>query len=135
MSGNQKILGIVSIVLGAFAIVFAWVTWVNIAALIAAIAGLVLAIMSRKGFAAAGEQSPVPTIGLVLSPSSVLFSRLSASSPAPYVYVPRSRLSMILRFRTSSAALLTLRSLLLLLNKRSQQTSIHSQPLAGCVVF
>ena len=74
MSGNQKILGIVSIVLGAFAIVFAWVTWVNIAALIAAIAGLVLAIMSRKGFAAAGEQSPVPTIGLVLSIIGLVFS-------------------------------------------------------------
>lgn len=74
MSGNQKILGIVSIVLGAFAIVFAWFTWVNIAALIAAIAGLVLAIMSRKGFAAAGEQSPVPTIGLVLSIIGLVFS-------------------------------------------------------------
>ena len=67
MSGNQKVLGIVSIVLGAFAIIFSFWYMVNIAAVVAAIAGLVLAIISRKGFAAANQQSPVPTIGLVLS--------------------------------------------------------------------
>ena len=74
MSGNQKTLGIVSIVLGGFAIVFAWVMWVNIAAVLAAIAGLVLAIMAKKGFAAAGQTSPLPTVGLVLSIIGLVFS-------------------------------------------------------------
>ena len=74
MSGNQKVLGIVSIVLGAFAIIFSFWYMVNIAAVVAAIAGLVLAIISRKGFAAANQQSPVPTIGLVLSIIGIVFS-------------------------------------------------------------
>ena len=74
MSGNQKTLGIVSIVLGACAIVFAWFTWINIAALIAAIVGIVLAVMSKKGFATVGEQSSIPTAGLVLSIIGLVFA-------------------------------------------------------------
>lgn len=74
MSGNQKVLGIVSIVCGAVGICFAWTMWVNIAAMIAAIAGIVLAVMSKKGFAAAGESSPIPTVGLVLSIIGVVVS-------------------------------------------------------------
>ena len=67
MKTGNKVLGIVAIVLGAFAIVTFYVPIFNIVSLIAAIVGLVLAILSKKSFTEAGQTSPVPTVGLVLS--------------------------------------------------------------------
>ena len=67
MKTGNKVLGIVAIVLGAFAIVTFYVPIFNIVSLIAAIVGLILAILSKKSFKEAGQTSPVPTVGLVLS--------------------------------------------------------------------
>ena len=64
MQQGNKTMGIISIVLGAFAIVCAYIYMANIAAVIAAIVGIILAVMSKKSFAAAGETSPIPTVGL-----------------------------------------------------------------------
>ena len=64
---GNKTMGIISIVLGAVAIVCAYFYMVNIAAVIAAIVGIILAVMSKKSFTAVGQTSPVPTVGLVLS--------------------------------------------------------------------
>ena len=64
---GNKTMGIISIVLGAVAIVCAYFYMVNIAAVIAGIVGIILAVMSKKSFAAAGQTSPIPTVGLVLS--------------------------------------------------------------------
>lgn len=71
---GNKVLGIVGIVLGAFAIVFAFWYMVNIAALIAGIVGIVLAVLSKKSFAAAGQSSPIPTVALVLSIIGTVFA-------------------------------------------------------------
>lgn len=67
MQQGNKTMGIISIVLGAFAIVCAYIYMANIAAVIAAIVGIILAVMSKKSFTAAGQTSPIPTVGLVLS--------------------------------------------------------------------
>ena len=67
MQQGNKTMGIISIVLGAFAIVCAYIYMANIAAVIAGIVGIILAVMSKKSFVAAGETSPIPTVGLVLS--------------------------------------------------------------------
>ena len=67
MQQGNKTMGIISIVLGAVAIVCAYFYMVNIAAVIAGIVGIILAVMSKKSFVAAGETSPIPTVGLVLS--------------------------------------------------------------------
>ena len=64
MQQGNKTMGIISIVLGAFAIVCAYIYMANIAAVIAAIVGIILAVMSKKSFVAAGETSP---IGLVMA--------------------------------------------------------------------
>lgn len=67
MKQGNKVLGIVAIVLGAIAIFTFYVPFFNIVSLIAAIVGLVLAILSKKSFKETGTTSPIPTIGLVLS--------------------------------------------------------------------
>lgn len=67
MKQGNKVLGIIAIVLGAIAIFTFYVPFFNIVSLIAAIVGLVLAILSKKSFKEAGQTSPVPTIGLVIS--------------------------------------------------------------------
>ena len=67
MKQGNKVLGIVAIVLGAIAICTFYVPFFNIVSLIAAIVGLVLAILSKKSFKEAGTTSPVPTIGFVIS--------------------------------------------------------------------
>ena len=67
MKTGNKTLGIVAIILGAFAIITFWIPFFNIASLIAAIVGLILAVKSKKSFAEAGTTSPLPTVGLVLS--------------------------------------------------------------------
>ncbi len=64
---GNKALGIVAIVLGAIAIVTFYIPVFNIFSLICGIVGLVLAILSKKSFKEAGQTSPVPTVGLVLS--------------------------------------------------------------------
>jgi membrane-bound ClpP family serine protease len=64
---GNKVLGIVAIILGAIAIVTFYVPVFNIVSLICGIVGLILAILSKKSFTAAGQTSPVPTVGLVLS--------------------------------------------------------------------
>lgn len=74
MKQGNKVLGIVAIVLGAFAIVTFYVPFFNIVSLIAAIVGLILAIMSKKSFTEAGTTSPVPTVGLVLSIIGLAFA-------------------------------------------------------------
>ena len=74
MKTGNKVLGIVAIVLGAFAIVTFYVPIFNIVSLIAAIVGLVIAILSKKSFTEAGQTSPVPTVGLVLSIIGLVFA-------------------------------------------------------------
>lgn len=64
---GNKVLGIIGIVCGAFAIVFAYWYMANIAAVIAGVAGIVLAVLAKKSFKEAGQTSPIPTIALVLS--------------------------------------------------------------------
>ena len=64
---GNKALGIVAIVLGAIAIVTFYIPVFNVFSLICGIVGLVLAILSKKSFKEAGQTSPVPTVGLVLS--------------------------------------------------------------------
>ena len=64
---GNKTMGIISIVLGAVAIICAYFYMVNIAAVIAGIVGIILAVKSKKSFTAVGQTSPVPTVGLVLS--------------------------------------------------------------------
>lgn len=64
---GNKVLGIIGIVCGAFAIIFAYWYMVNIAAVIAGVAGIVLAVMAKKSFKEAGQTSPIPTVALVLS--------------------------------------------------------------------
>ncbi len=64
---GNKVLGIVAIVLGAIAIVTFYIPVFNVFSLICGIVGLVLAILSKKSFKEAGQTSPVPTVGLVLS--------------------------------------------------------------------
>ena len=64
---GNKTMGIISIILGAFAIITFYIPFFNVASLIAAIVGLILAVKSKKSFAEAGTPSPVPTVGLVLS--------------------------------------------------------------------
>ncbi len=64
---GNKALGIVAIILGAIAIITFYIPFVNTVSLICGIVGLILAILSKKSFAAAGTTSPVPTVGLVLS--------------------------------------------------------------------
>lgn len=60
---GNKVLGIISIVLGSISIVFCWVPFFFIAGIV----GLILAIVSKKSFAEAGQSSPVPKVGLILS--------------------------------------------------------------------
>ena len=64
---GNKALGIVAIVLGSVAIVTFYIPIFNIFSLICGIVGLILAILAKKSFAEAGQTSPVPTVGLVLS--------------------------------------------------------------------
>ena len=64
---GNKVLGIVAIILGAVAIVTFYIPVFNIFSLICGIVGLILAIISKKSFKEAGQTSPVPTVGLVLS--------------------------------------------------------------------
>ena len=64
---GNKALGIVAIVLGAIAIVTFYIPVFNVFSLICGIVGLILAILSKESFAEAGQTSPVPTVGLVLS--------------------------------------------------------------------
>lgn len=63
MKQGNKTLGIIGIVLGGASIVFCWVPFFFIAGIV----GLVLSILSKKSFAEAGQTSPVPKIGLILS--------------------------------------------------------------------
>lgn len=64
---GNKALGIVAIILGAVAIVTFYIPVFNIVSLICGIVGLVLAILAKKSFTEAGQTSPLPTVGLVLS--------------------------------------------------------------------
>ena len=70
MSGNQKIFGIISVVCGGVAVFMACFTstiFMGVFGMAAGIAGIVLSSIAKKGFAAAGETSPLPKIGLILS--------------------------------------------------------------------
>ena len=61
---GNKALGIVSIVLGGVSIVCCEIPFFG---LIVGIVGLVLAILCKKSYAAAGQTSPLPKVGLILS--------------------------------------------------------------------
>lgn len=63
MKQGNKTLGIIGIVLGGASIVFCWVPFFFIAGIV----GLVLSIVSKKSFTEAGQTSPIPKVGLILS--------------------------------------------------------------------
>ena len=104
-----KVLGIISIVLGALGIVLFWIPFVNTVFFLGSIAGIVLAVMSRKDFTEAGLTSPLPTVGLVLAIIGTVFSTIgffsctictacvacNASNDAAYVSTLARELSSI----------------------------------------
>lgn len=64
---GNKTLGIISIVCGGVAIVCSFTTYLTILGIAAGIVGLILSVKAKKSFQDAGQTSPLPTVGLVLS--------------------------------------------------------------------
>lgn len=73
---GNKTLGIISIVCGGVAIVLSFFTYLNIIGLAAGIVGIILAVKAKQSFQNAGQTSPVPTVGLVLSIVGLVLSAI-----------------------------------------------------------
>lgn len=76
MQNTGKGLSVTGLVLGIISAALCWVSWVNLAAIICGIIGIVCASKGKKAAVAAGAPTGVGTAGLVLSIIGTILSSI-----------------------------------------------------------